>query len=150
MTKSIWTSLHSKVPEDMFSFAIRHLSNSLPTCNSLKKWNFAQSADCSFSHLPETLLYVVAGCKSYLKEYRYTWRHNSVLLVLANFFRAHSGSSLYVDLSCFYSPSIKTGDTLHPDLILVTADKQIHILQLAVRSESGAQESRISVYCTKS
>ena len=84
VTKSIWTSVQSKMPKNIFNFTIRYLNNSLSTRSNLKKWNFTQSSDCSFCHLPETLLHVVAGCKSYLEEGRYTWRHNSALQVLAN------------------------------------------------------------------
>ena len=86
-----------------------------------------------------TLLYVVAGCKSYLEEGRYTWRHNSALQVLANYFRANSGLSLYVDLPCFHSPSIITGDMFRPDLILVTTDKKIYILELTVCFETNLE-----------
>ena len=109
VTKSIWTSVQSEMPKNIFNFTIRYLNNSYSTSNNLKKWNFAQSSECSFCHLPETLLHVVAGCKSYLEEGRYTWRHNSALQILANYFRASPGASLYVDLPCFHSPSIITG-----------------------------------------
>ena len=68
VTKSIWTSVQSKMPKNIFNFTIRYLNNSLSTRSNLKKWNFTQSSDCSFCHLPETLLHVVAGCKSYLEE----------------------------------------------------------------------------------
>ena len=79
--------------------------------------------------------------------------NNATWSALANFFRAYSGSSFYVDLPCFYSPSIITGDIFRPDLILVTADKQIYTREPTVgfetnlRSECRAQESIISVSC---
>ena len=117
-TKSIWTSVQSKMPKNIFNFTIRYLNNSLSTRSNLKKWKFAQSSECSLCHLPETLLHVVAGCKSYLEEGRYTWRHNSALQILANYFRAGPGTSLYVHLPCFHSPSIITGDNFRPDLAL--------------------------------
>ena len=139
VTKSIWTSVQSKMPKNIFNFTIRYLNNSLSTRSNLKKWNFTQSSDCSFCHLPETLLHVVAGCKSYLEEGRYTWRHNSALQVLANYFRATSGLSLYVDLPCFHSPCIITGDIFRPDLILVTTDKKIYILELTVGFETNLE-----------
>ena len=99
-----------------------------------KKWNFTQPLGCFFCHLLETLLHVVTGCRSYLEENRYTWCHSSALLAFANFFRTHSGSSLYVDLPCFFSPSIITGDIFHSDRILVTADKPINDMKSSVLS----------------
>ena len=139
VTKSIWTSVQSKMPKNIFNFTIRYLNNSLSTRNNLKKWNFAQSSECSFCHLPETLLHVVAGCKSYLEEGRYTWRHNSALQILANYFRASPGASLYVDLPCFHSPSIITGDNFRPDLVFVSPDNKIYILELTVGFETNLE-----------
>ena len=117
------------MPKNIFNFTIRYLNNSLSTRSNLKKWNFAQSSECSLCHLPETLLHVVAGCKSYLEEGRYTLRHNSALQILANYFRASPGTSLYVDLPCFHSPSIITGDNFRPDLVFVSLDNKIYIIE---------------------
>ena len=138
-TKSIWTSVQSKMPKNIFNFTIRYLNNSLSTRSNLKKWNFAQSSECSLCHLPETLLHVVAGCKSYLEEGRYTSRHNSTLQILANYFRASPGTSLYVDLPCFHSPFIITGDKFHPDLVFVSPDNKIYILELTVDFETNLE-----------
>ncbi|CAB3991019.1 macrophage mannose receptor 1-like [Paramuricea clavata] len=72
--------------------------------------------DCSRCLAPETLLHVVAGCQSYLE--RFTWRHDSVLNFLATSVQIVSGSHLYVDLPGSKSPSIITGDTYRPDLLI--------------------------------
>ena len=89
--------------------------------------------------MPKTLLHVVAGCKSYLEEGRYTWRHNSSLQILANYFRASPGASLYVDFPCFHSPSIITGDHFRPDLVFVSPDNKIYILELTVGFETNLE-----------
>ena len=110
VTKSIWTSVQSKMPKNIFNFTIRYLNNSLSTRSNLTKWNFAQSSECSFCHLPETLLHVVAGCKSYLEEFRYTWRHNSALHILANYFRASVNGMQNITLLHGFTPvSYRTG-----------------------------------------
>ena len=132
VTKSIWTSVQSKMSKNIFNFTIRYFNYSLSTHNNLKKWNFAQSSECSFCHLP-------AGCKSYLEEGGYTWRHNSALQILANYFRASTGASLYVDLPCFPSPFIMTGDNYRPDLVLVLPDNNIYILELTVGFETNLE-----------
>ena len=69
---SLWSSTQSKLPNNIFNFTIRYLNNTLATRNNLQKWNLSQSSDCSFFLKSETLLHVVAGCKTYLKEGRYT------------------------------------------------------------------------------
>ena len=74
-----------------------------------------------------------------LEEGPYTWRHSSALQILASFFRSHSGSSLYVDLPCFYSPSSIAGDTFRCDLIRVTTDRQIYILKHTVSFETNLE-----------
>ena len=127
------------MPRNVFNFTTRYLNNSLSTRSNLKKWNFAQSSECSFCHLPETLLHVIAGCRSYLEEGRYTWRHNSALQILANYFRASLGASLYVDLPCLQSPSIITGDNFRPDLVFLSPDNKIYILELTVGFETNLE-----------
>ena len=47
--------------------------------------------------------------------------------------------SLYVDLPCFHSPPIITGDIFRPDLILITTDKKIYILEVAVGFETNLE-----------
>ena len=81
---SLWSSTQSKLPKNIFNFTIRYLNNTLATRNNLQKWNLSQSSDCSFCLKSETLLHVVAGCKTYLEEGRYTWRHNSALHFIAS------------------------------------------------------------------
>ena len=136
-TNKIWTTVQSRMPKNIYNFTNRYLNNSLATRNNLAKWNIAQSSDCSFCQLPETLLHVVAGCKTYLEEGRYTWRHNSALQILAEYFKTIPESSLYADLSGFLSPSIITGDTFRPDLLLLTTNNRLFILELTVGFETN-------------
>ena len=74
----------------------------------------------------------------FIEEGRYTWRHNSVLLYLANTFSSLPTCSLYADLPSFLSPSIITGDSLRPDLVLVNGTS-LYILELTVGFESNMQ-----------
>ena len=87
--------------------------------------------------LPETLLHVVAGCKVYLEQGRYTWRHNSVLNFLATSLKVVEGSSMYADIPGFPSPSITTGHDLRPDLLLHTKDNCLYILELTIGFETN-------------
>ena len=131
-----WTTVQSNMPKSIYSFTIKNLSNSLATRKNLSKWNITQSSDCSFCHMPETLLHIVAGCKTYLEEGRYTWHHNSALNFLAQYFKAIPNCSLYVDLSGYLSPFIITGDSFRPDLLLVTSDHRLFMLELTAGYET--------------
>jgi hypothetical protein len=98
---------------------------------------------------------VIAGCKTYLNEGRFTWRHDSVLNFLASTLTAVQNSTLYADIPGFVNPSINstlyadipgfvnpsviTGDRLRPDLLLVTENRCLYILELTVGYESNLQ-----------
>ena len=57
------------------------------------------------------------------KEGRYTWRHDSVLNFIASTLACVKNSKIYVDLPGFFSPSVLTGDSLRPDLLLKVENK---------------------------
>ena len=67
----------------------------------------------------------------------FTWRHNSALQLIANSLQSVAGSTLYVDLPDFLSPCIIAFDTLHPDLLLVTADRRLFVLELTIGVETN-------------
>ncbi|CAB4018157.1 Hypothetical predicted protein [Paramuricea clavata] len=134
---SLWSSVQSKLPKNIFNFTIRYINNTLPTRKNLSKWGLSSTSDCSFCSSPETLLHVIAGCKTYLDEGRFTWRHDSVLNFLASTLTAVKNSTLYADISGFMNPSVITGDHLRPDLLLVTENRCLYILELTVGYESN-------------
>ena len=84
---SLWSSAQSKLPKKIFNFNVRYLNNTLATRENLTLWNLSKTSDCSFCFQPEFLLHVVAGCRSYLSEGRFTWRHDSALNFLASTFQ---------------------------------------------------------------
>ena len=85
------------------TFTIRYINNSLPTRKNLSRWGLASNIECSFCLYPETLLHVVAGCQSY--------------------------PSICIGIKC---PSIITGDTFRPDLLLLTPNKSLYVVELTV------------------
>ena len=87
--------------------------------------------------IAETLLHVVVGCKIYLNQGRFIWRHDSVLNFLVTSLKAVNISSLYADISSFPSPSIITGGELRPDLLLKTNDNSLYVLELTVGFETN-------------
>ena len=135
----IWSACQSNLPKNIFNFTVRYINNSLPTRPNLARWGLSPTSDCSRCLAPETLLHVVAGCQSYLE--RFTWRHDSVLNFLATNLQTVSGSHLYVDLPGYKSPSIITGDTYRPDLLLLTSTGTLYIVELTVGFESNLQKN---------
>ena len=65
----------------------------------------------------------------------FTWRHNSALKFLAQTLESVQSSNLYVDLQGYLSPCIITGDSLCPDMLLITADICLYIIELTVGFE---------------
>ena len=60
---SIWSSVQSKLPKNIFNFTIRYINNTLPTRKNLLRWGISPTSECTFCLEPETLLHVVAGCQ---------------------------------------------------------------------------------------
>ena len=100
------------------------------------RWDLSSSADYSFCFSPESLVHVISGCKEYLNEGRFTWRHDSVLNFIASNLTCVKGSKVYVDLPGFITPSVITGDELRPDLLLAIENK-LYILELTVGFETN-------------
>ena len=59
-------------------------------------------------------------------------RHNSALKFLADTLQTIQHAKLYVDLPGYHSPCIVTGNSLHPDIRLSTADNILYIIELTV------------------
>ena len=95
------------------------------------------SSITSFCLCPESLLHVVSGCKSYLEEGRYTWRHNSALHFVASTLQSVRFSSLYADLPGFLSPCIITVDQLRPDMLLSIGKTTLYMIELTVGFETN-------------
>ncbi len=135
----MWSACQSNLLKNIFNFTIRYINNSLPTRQNLVKWALSPTSDCPQCLGPETLLHVVAGCQSYLQ--RFTWRHDSILNFLATNLQTVNDSCLYVDLPGYKSPSIITGDTYRPDMLLLPSNEIIYIIELTVGFESNLRKN---------
>ena len=133
----IWYGVQSNLPANIFNFTIKYLKNTLPTRKSLSLWKLCHSSGCQFCLLPETLLHAVAACKAYLQQGRYIWRYDSVLNFLATSLKIVEGSSLFANIPGFPSPSIISGDDLRHDLLLITKDNCLYILELMIGFETN-------------
>ena len=136
-TRDLWSMVQKNMPKNIFNFTIKYLNNTLATRKNLCKWSLSSTSACSFCFQSETLQHIVSSCKSYLEDGRYTWRHNSVFLHLANSLSSFKNTSLFADLPSFPSPSLVTGDSLRPDLVLILNNTSVYLLELTVGFESN-------------
>ena len=81
----------------------------------------------------------MSSCKSHLEDGRYTWRYSSVLLFLAKTCSSFSDCLLYADLPSFLSPSVITGDALRLELVFISKNSILYILELTEGFESNIQ-----------
>ena len=141
-TRHLWTKVHCNMPRNIFNFIVKYINNTLPTKKNLCKWPLSPTSACSFCLQFETLQHVVSSCKSYLQDGRYTWCHNSVLLHFAETLSSVANSTLYSGVLFFPSPSLITGDSLRPDLVLVSCSSCIYLLEVTVGFESNIRINR--------
>ena len=79
-----------------------------------------------------------------MDEGRYTWRHYSGILFLANTFSLLKHCTVYVDLPSFLSPCFIcfiTGESYRPDLLLLIDINILYILKLTVGFETNIQNN---------
>ena len=81
-----WQSSITTLPRNIYNFTTRYLNNTLPTLTNMVKWKKAINSLCVACLKTQTLQHVVSGCNAHLEEEdRYTWRHNSVLMILSQY-----------------------------------------------------------------
>ena len=95
---STWYSLQRNLSKNILNFTISYPYNMPATKDDLLLWSLSSPSDCSLCFLPESLTFLVAGYKMYLRKGRYTWRHNSALKMCTDLFTKSSWIRPYVDL----------------------------------------------------
>ena len=126
---SLWSSAQSKVSKNIFNFTVRYPNNTLADQADRRRRKLSPSPDCSFCLLPESLLHIVAGCKSYLEDGRYTWRHNSALHFIASSLQCAKRSTLYADFPGFASPC--------PNMLLSVGADTLYIIEITAGFETN-------------
>ena len=88
--------------------------------------------------------HVVAGCPVDLDERRYNWRHDSVLLNIMKLTPKSVRLKECADIEDknvrFSNPSVITGDTYRPDIVLVK-DELLVIVELTVGFETNIEKN---------
>ena len=76
----IWSKFILKLPKNIYNFSIRCVNNSLANASNMHKWGKTTSSLCLHCNKNQTLGHVVAGCEILLREKRYNYRHDFILL----------------------------------------------------------------------
>ena len=127
------------LPRNIYNYTVRYMNETLPSLSNLFRWGKSLTASCSQCRHVQTTKHVLSGCSSCLD--RYTWRHNSVLLNLANVLQPFVKKT-FVDLpGRFSTPDIITGPSLRPDMIVIDKSNRMYIIELTVGHESNAESN---------
>lgn len=81
--KITWTDLWRMEPFRI-SFLLRSVYDTLPTPANLHKWGMREDPLCKLCGERGTMAPILSGCKTALTQGRYRWRHDKVLMTLAN------------------------------------------------------------------
>ena len=119
-----WCKVLDSLPKNLYSFVTRYLSNCLTNGTNAVKWGIANSPKCLFCSEKQTLQHVVSGCAVSLKEKRWSWRHDSILINIARFMAKLQGVIVYCDVNNaeFQTPSVLTGDDKRPDIVVMKGE----------------------------
>ena len=158
-----WKACISGLSEPTFAFAVKALSDSLPSNSNLKLWNKIVSSQCNAcGNQNQTIHHILNNCQSHLNLY--SWRHDNVLHVLHSFLVDHiKHCDVNVDLvtadnrlileshrdtiPCDIFPTV-----LRPDIVLINKqDKHIVIIELTIpfeRNFEAAQQRKSAKYAS--
>ena len=106
----------------------------------MQKWGKALTKICDYCPQAQTLNHIVGACKSALREGRYTWRHNSILLNLYLIIKSKV-KHLYVDLQDYISPMMITGEDLPLDMIICDNSGKWYVLELTCCYETNISKT---------
>ena len=133
-----WGKILDSLPKNLYSFCARYLSNSLANGTNTVKWGLTNTCICIFCLGNQTLQHVVSSCPISLKEGRWNWRHDSILLNIGRFIAKIPDVQIYVDVenSEFRTPSIITGENERPDIVIIKGN-ECTVLELTVGYETN-------------
>jgi hypothetical protein len=120
-----WMDQILQVPSSLFRFGCEAMLDVLPTNCNLFRWRKRADRNCPLCGKPQTTLHVLNNCQPQLDKY--TWRHDSVLLAIADFLATHlagDGVRLLVDLqghrfSYSLFPAAIYATTQRPDIVFI-------------------------------
>ena len=91
--------------------------DTLPTKNNLSCWGKRSNTKCDLCGRKETLQHVLNNCRIVLDQWRYTWRHNSVLRIILDTLQDVISTSLWKIYCDLKEASKIAGTTIPPDIL---------------------------------
>ena len=139
---SNWQKIIQILPKNIYSFCMRYLNNTLANGTNLLKWGRTESSLCPACQSPQTLGHVIGGCNVHLKQLRYNFRHDSILLNICRSTTHLENVKIYSDLPGhgYQSPCIITGAEYRPDIIFAILNK-LFIIELSVGFETNIEKN---------
>ena len=76
-----WKDMIYDLSDDIISFRVNAISRSLPCPSNLRRWGIKSQGKCPLCHKHNaTAGHILSNCYHALREGRYTWRHDNVLI----------------------------------------------------------------------
>ena len=137
--REYWFKAQQTLPRNIYNYTIRYMNNSLASLSNFSRWGKSLISSCNFYRQIQTTKHVLSGCTPCLN--RYTWRHNSILLNIANILKPLV-KTIYVDLlGRFLCLDSITGASHRPDMILIDSENIMYIVELTVGHESNVDRN---------
>ena len=142
-TITVWQKLMQRLPNNIFCFVRKALIFCLPNKSNLHRWKLIENNECTMCKQKETMLHVFSNCTKYLD--RYTWRHDSILKLLANKISRsiiETSTELYVDCDKLeYRCTSDLFQSSRPDMVVIFENKVVAI-ELTVCFDTNTKKSR--------
>ena len=138
-----WYTMVSRLPQSIYHFSSKGLILCLPTKVNMRLWSKSDNDHCSLCDQKQSQLHVLSYCQVALREKRYTWIHNSILLTIARFLSVSAnsrGMKLFVDLDGYPNPGECFGSQ-RPDIVIING-KEVIVIELSVCYETRTEEAR--------
>ena len=106
----------------------------------MRLWSKSDNDHCSLCDQKQSQVHVLSYCQVALREKRYTWRYNLILLTTARFLSVPAnsrGMKLFVDLDGYLNPGECFGSQ-RPDIVIINGNEVI-VIEL---SETRTEEAR--------
>ena len=118
------------MPKNIFNFTVRFFNNTLAI----------ESNICDYCPDVQASNHDVTACKSALREGRYTWQHNSILLKLTVIIK-NKVKHLYAELKDYLPSTMITGEELRPDMVICDNSGKWYVLELTCCYETNISKN---------
>ena len=112
-----WKSYIFNLPRGVTKFLMNSTLDTLPTNSNLLKWGKRSNVHCELCHGKGTLLHTLNNCPTMLKQGRYTWRHNSVLKLIASMLVTHINQTNWKVFANLPKMTCSANGTIPQDII---------------------------------